>query len=314
MKHIVIAQPLGIPSALFRRLSKPLEEKGFTFTVFDTVPQDQQELGRRIGDADLLVIANYPLKKEALDCASSLKYICVAFTGVDHVDLDACRARNISVSNCAGYSTQSVAELVFGLILSLLRKIPEGNETVRNGGTSAGLRGQEIGGKTLGIIGTGAIGCRVAEIAKVFGAHVIGFSRSRKSPIISYTDLDTLLRTSDIVTVHLPLNEETRHFLSKEKLSLLKENAVLINTARGGVIDNDALAGLLTEGKIRAAGIDVFDGEPPLPRDTSLLSAPHTVLMPHIGFDTEESMERRAAIVMDNLTSYLEGKQKNIIC
>ena len=182
MKHIVIAQPLGIPSALFRRLSKPLEEKGFTFTVFDTVPQDQQELGRRIGDADLLVIANYPLKKEALDCASSLKYICVAFTGVDHIDLDACRARNISVSNCAGYSTQSVAELVFGLILSLLRKIPEGNETVRTGGTSAGLRGQEIGGKTLGIIGTGAIGWGVLPKSQRFSAPMSSASAGAESP------------------------------------------------------------------------------------------------------------------------------------
>lgn len=314
MKHIVIAQPLGISASLFRRLAGPLEEKGFTFTVFDTVPQSQQELGERIKDADLLVIANYPLRKEALDRAASLQYICVAFTGVDHVDLSTCRERNISVSNCAGYSTQSVAELVFGLLLSLLRKIPEGNETVRNGGTAQGLRGEEIGGKTLGIIGTGTIGCRVAEIARVFGANVIGCSRSKKSPVISYTDLDTLLRTSDIITVHLPLNEETRHFLDKEKLSLLKENAVLINTARGGVIDNEALADLLREGKIRAAGIDVFDSEPPLPPDTALLSAPRTVLMPHIGFDTKESMERRAAIVMDNLESYIAGKQKNIIC
>lgn len=314
MKEIVIAQPLGISKETLSSLSAPLEKEGYHITAFDSLPKGQKDLGSRLEKADLAVIANYPLKKEALEKASSLKYLCVAFTGVDHVDIGFCKEKGIAVSNCAGYSTESVAELTFGMILSLYRKLADGGRAARNGGTNAGLQGIEIKGRTVGIIGTGAIGSRVAELAKAFGARVIGYNRSHKNPDIQYTDLDTLLTTADIVTVHLPLNDETRHILDGEKLSLMKKTAILINTARGGVIDNKALADCLTNGTIAGAGIDVFDGEPPLPEDYPLLHAPHLVLTPHVGFDTEEAMERRAVIVFDNLESYLAGNQKNIIC
>ena len=314
MKEIVIAQPLGISKETLSSLSAPLEKEGYHITAFDSLPKGQEDLGSRLEKADLAVIANSPLKKEALEKAASLKYLCVAFTGVDHVDIDTCKEKGIAVSNCAGYSTESVAELTFGMILSLYRKLADGSRAARNGGTNATLRGIEIKGRTVGIIGTGAIGSRVAELAKAFGARVIGYNRSHKNPDIQYTDLDTLLKTADIVTVHLPLNDETQHILDGEKLSLMKKTAILINTARGGVIDNKALADCLTKGTIAGAGIDVFDGEPPLPEDYPLLHAPHLVLTPHVGFDTEEAMERRAVIVFDNLESYLAGNQKNIIC
>ena len=271
-------------------------------------------MGDRLADADLAVIANYPLRKEALAKAASLKYLCVAFTGVDHVAIDYCKEKGIAVSNCAGYSTESVAELTFSLILALYRKLSEGGCAARNGKTSAGLMGIEISHRKFGIIGTGAIGRRVADIASAFGADVYGYSRSRKAANITYTDLDTLLSTCDIISVHLPLTGETRGLLSREKLSLMKPGAILINTARGGVIDNAALADLLREGKIAGAGIDVFDGEPPLAKDDPLLSAPNTVLTPHVGFFTEEAMARRAVIVMDNLRAYLKGEQENVIC
>jgi len=314
MKEIVIAQPLGITKEMLESLSANLENKGFHITAYDSLPKNQEDLGKRIEKADLLVIANYPLKKEALLKASSLKYICVAFTGVDHVDIDTCKEKGISVSNCAGYSTESVVELAFGMILSLYRKLSEGSKATKNGKNNAGLVGIEIKDRTIGIIGTGAIGSRVAELAKAFGAKVIGYNRSKNNPSIDYTDLDTLLKTSDIITVHLPLTPETRHILDKEKLSLMRKDAILINTARGGVIDNAALAELLKEGKIAGAGIDVYDGEPPLPADYPLLSAPNLVLTPHVGFDTKEAMARRAVIVFDNLESYLAGNQKNVIC
>ncbi len=271
-------------------------------------------MGDRLADADLAVIANYPLQKEALAKAASLKYLCVAFTGVDHVDIDFCKEKGIAVSNCAGYSTESVAELTFALILALYRKLSEGGCAARNGKTSAGLMGIEIGHRKFGIIGTGAIGRRVADIANAFGADVYGYNRSKKAANVTYTDLDTLLSTCDIVSVHLPLTGETRGLLSREKLSLMKPGAILINTARGGVIDNAALADLLREGKIAGAGIDVFDDEPPLAKDDPLLSAPNTVLTPHVGFFTEEAMARRAVIVMDNLRAYLKEEQENVIC
>ena len=313
MKHIVIAQPLGISSALLDSLFQNLKKEGYTLTAYDTLPVDQTDLGNRLADADLAVIANYPLKKEALEKASSLKYLCVAFTGVDHVDISYCQEKGIAVSNCAGYSTESVAELTFGLILSLYRKLSDAGVATRSGKNNAGLMGIEIGGRKFGIIGTGAIGQRVADLAHAFGAKVYGYNRSQKGQGIEYTDLDTLLSTCDIVSVHLPLTPETHHLLNKEKLSLMKSDAILINTARGGVIDNAALAELLQEGKIAGAGIDVYDTEPPLPADYPLLHAPHTVLAPHVGFDTEEAMARRAVIVVDNLEAYLQGEQKNVI-
>lgn len=314
MKHIVIAQPLAISASLLDTLTADFKKDSFTITTYDSLPKDQADLGDRLADADLAVIANYPLQKEALAKAASLKYLCVAFTGVDHVDINFCKEKGIAVSNCAGYSTESVAELTFALILALYRKLSEGGCAARNGKTSAGLMGIEIGHRKFGIIGTGAIGSRVADIAHAFGADVYGYNRSKKAANVTYTDLDTLLSTCDIVSVHLPLTGETRGLLSREKLSLMKPGAILINTARGGVIDNAALADLLREGKIAGAGIDVFDDEPPLAKDDPLLSAPNTVLTPHVGFFTEEAMARRAVIVMDNLRAYLKGEQENVIC
>lgn len=314
MKEIVIAQPLGVSKETLDTLLAPLTSRGYHLTLWDSLPENQDDLGNRISKADLAVIANYPLKKEALDKASSLKYLCVAFTGVDHVDIDTCREKDIAVSNCAGYSTESVAELAIGMMLSLYRKLAEGQDAAAHGKTGAGLRGIEIKDRTVGIIGTGAIGYRTANLAKAFGAKVIGYNRSHSHDDITYTDLNTLLQTSDIVSIHLPLTKDTKHFIDKDKLSLMKKDAILINTARGGIIDNEALAEALKKGEIAGAGIDVYDMEPPLPEDYPLLSAPHTVLTPHVGFDTEEAMERRAAIVADNLKSFVEGKQKNIIC
>lgn len=314
MKEIVIAQPLGVSKETLDTLLAPLTSRGYHLTLWDSLPENQDDLGNRISKADLAVIANYPMKNEALDKASSLKYLCVAFTGVDHVDIDTCREKGIAVSNCAGYSTESVAELAIGMMLSLYRKLAEGKDAAAHGKTGAGLRGIEIKDRTVGIIGIGAIGYRTANLAKAFGAKVIGYNRSHSHDDITYTDLNTLLQTSDIVSIHLPLTKDTKHFIDKDKLSLMKKDAILINTARGGIIDNEALAEALKKGEIAGAGIDVFDMEPPLPEDYPLLSAPHTVLTPHVGFDTEEAMERRAAIVADNLKSFVEGKQKNIIC
>lgn len=311
--HIVIAQPLAVSEKLIASLSSDFKDRGWTLTTYDTLPKDQADLGERIAGADMAIIANYPLREEALEKAAQLKYVCVAFTGVDHMDIGYCKERGIAVSNCAGYSTTAVAELTFGLILTLYRKITEADAATRSGKGSAGLMGLELSGKTVGIIGTGAIGRRVAEIAKAFGANVIGWNRSHKADI-HYVDLDTLMKTADIITVHLPLTPGTKHLVSREKLSLMKSTAILINTARGPVVDEAALADFLKKGKIAGAGIDVYDTEPPLPPDHPLLSTPHTVLTPHEGFFTKEAMEKRAVLVFRNLRSWAEGKQENVIC
>lgn len=312
--NLVIAEPLAVAPELIESLSKDFKEKGWTLTVYTDRPKNQAELGSRLSKADAAVVANYPLRREALEQASRLQYLCIAFTGVDHVDIACCRERHIAVSNCAGYSTEAVAELVFGLILGLYRKLKAADHAARTGGTNAGLMGIELSGKRFGIIGTGAIGSRTAEIARAFGCDVWGYNRTPKDETIHYADLDTVLSTSDIISVHLPLTDETRGLISAEKIKEMKPNAILINTARGPVIDNMALAEALKAGTIAGAGIDVYETEPPLPADHPLLSAPNCLLTPHEGFFSAEAMQKRAVIVFDNLKAWADGKQKNIIC
>ena len=179
----------------------------------------------------------------------NLKMISVAFTGVDHVDMDYCRERGILVSNCAGYSNTAVSELVFGLALSLYRRIIECDRAVRAGKDKTGLVGLELAGKTFGIIGMGAIGTRTAQLAKAFGCRVLGFNRSPKQVEgVRMVELDELLRESDIASLHVPLTEQTRGMIGEREIGLMKPSAILINTARGPVVDSAALAAALKEG------------------------------------------------------------------
>ncbi len=278
---------------------------------------DEETLKSRVKDADVLVIANMPLNGEVIDAAEKLKYIAVAFTGVDHVDLDKCKEKDIKVSNAAGYSNNSVAELAFGLMISLLRNIVILDDVVREGGTKTGYGQFDLKGKTLGVLGTGEIGTEVAELGLAFGCNVIAFNRSKNEDLVTkgvkYLSLEEVLKTSDIVTIHMPLTGETKNLINKDKLELMKHTAFLINAARGPIVDNDALANALEDGVIAGAGIDVFDMEPPIPMDYPLLDAPNTILVPHIGFATEEAMVRRAEITFNNIIKWQEGKQENII-
>ena len=262
------------------------------------------------------MIANNPYPNEVVRACDSLKAIAVAFTGIDHVGLEACREKNVAVLNCAGYSNQSVAELSIGMAISVMRKILEGDFAVRNGRTSAGLVGTEICGRTVGIIGCGQIGFKTAKLFKAFGADVLAYSRHEreewKEAGIRFADMDTLLRESDIVSLHLPLNETTKGFFDGDKINKMKEDAILINCARGPIVDNAALAKALNEGKIAGAAIDVFDMEPPIPADYPLCSAKNILLTPHVAFATKEAMVRRAKIEFDNVYAYLQGKPENV--
>src|SRR5699024_140181 len=265
---------------------------------YEDKTEDIEVLKDRVKDAEILVIANMPLKGEVISAAENLKMISVAFTGVDHVDLDVCKEEDIKVSNAAGYSTSSVAELAYGLIISLLRNIVPLDEVTRLGQTAAGYSQFDLSGKNLGVIGTGAIGSKVAEIGLAFGCNVFAYNRSEKDELkklgVKYLTLDELLKESDIVTIHLPNTKETEGLINKTKIRLMKPTALLINTARGPIVDNNALAQALKDGKIAGAGVDVFDMEPPLPKDYPLLNAPNIVVTPHIGFATKEAMIRRA--------------------
>ena len=315
--NIALLEPLSVPDKTVAELSAPLVEAGHNFKAFPTRTTDPDELRERAQGADIVIIANTPFPAGVVEALPKLKLVDVAFTGVDLVDVAACRAQGVTVCNCAGYSDTAVAELVMGLTVDVLRRVSSGQRAVRDGGTSEGLMGTEIAGKTVGIVGTGHIGTRVARLFSAFGAKLLGYARHPNPECmelgVSYRGLDALLAESDIVTVHLPLTEATRNFMDAEKIAAMKEGAVLINCARGPIVDARALADALASGHLAGAAVDVFDQEPPLGRDNPLLSAPHTVLTPHIGYFTREAMERRAKIAFANVAAFCEGNPQNVV-
>lgn len=315
--RIVMLEPLGVSQENIASLSAALTAQGHEFIAYDSRVEDTQELIRRSEGADVLLLANLPLKGEVIRSVPNLKMISVAFTGIDHIDLEACREKGIRICNAAGYSTHSVAELAFGLMIAVYRHIVPCNTVTREGKTKMGLIGNELYGKTLGIVGTGAIGMRVAEIGKAFGCKILAYSRSQKQDArdlgITYVSLEKLLSSSDIVTLHTPLSPETKQLINKERIARMKSSAVLINTARGPVVDSEALAEALNEGRIAGAGIDVFEMEPPLPMDHVLLHSKNTVVAPHVAFATQEALVRRAGIAFDNIVAWMDGNPKNVM-
>lgn len=314
---IVLLEPLAINNEELQKLTMNLKKMGHEFVAYDTVEKDTQGLIQRAKDADVIIITNNPLNGEVINSLENLKYIAVAFTGVDHVDLGACRKRGIKVSNARGYATEAVAELTIGMIITLLRNLVACDQVTRIGGTKAGLVGSELNGKTVGIVGTGAIGLRTAEILKAFNCKLLGYSRSYSEKAIDlgikYVSLEELLASSDIVSLHVPLTEQTKGLINKENIRLMKRNAILINVARGPVVDSEALAMALDNGIIAGAGIDVYEVEPPIPTDHPLLKAKNVLATPHVAFATHESMLKRAAIVFDNIRAWLNGEDKNLV-
>ena len=313
---ISLIEPLNIRQEVLDELSAKLKQDGHTFVSYDTLSKDENEQAERVKDSDIVMIANHPFRASVIAQAEKLQMLDVAFTGIDHVDTDACKERNITVCNAAGYSTQTVAELILGMAVCALRNIAKANDVVRRGGTSAGIGGREICGKTVGIIGLGAIGTAAAKLFLAFGAKVIAYNRSEKEEAkalgIEYKSLDDVLRESDIISLNLPNNKETKGIISAEKIALMKKSAVFINCARGPIVDNKALADALNNDELAFACLDVYDMEPPLPEDYPILHAKNTLLTPHQAFISEEAMERRAKIVFDNVYAYLEGKPVNV--
>ena len=313
--NIILLEKLGISEEELNKYAQKLRGQGHTFTAYDK-NTDPQTMIERAKDADVLMIANMPLPGQVIRECPKLKFIDVAFTGVDHVDLAEAKKREIAVSNASGYSNESVSELALGMAIDLFRNVASVEKRCREQGTKDGLVGRELKGHTVGIIGYGAIGSSVAELFHAFGCKVYAYSRHRKEQIpdyVQYATLEQLLSESDIVTLHCPLNDETRGLINKERIALMKDGAILINTARGPVVNSDALAEALKSGKLAGAGIDVFETEPPIPANHPLLEAPNCLVTPHVAFATEESMKLRAEIVFDSLDKWMEGKQINII-
>ena len=312
---VVIMEGLGITDEELNARKAPFEEKGVEFAVYPKTT-DVPTLIEEAKDADAMIIANMPMPNAVIEACPNLKFVDVAFTGVDHVGLDACKAGNVAVSNASGYSNEAVAELVIEMALSLLRNVPQVEARARELGTKDGLVGSEIKGKTVGIIGLGNIGKRSAELFNAFGAKVIAQSRSKHTDWPAYIEQvsqDELLEKADIVVLHCPLNDSTRGMINADKIAKMKKSAILINVARGPVVVAKDLADALNNDVIAGAAIDVFDVEPPLPASEPLLAAKNTLLTPHIAFASKESMSLRAEIVFDNLDAWMNGTQKNVI-
>lgn len=310
-----LIEPLGIEEELIYEYGQRISELGHEFEYYTEKTNSEEEMIIRSEDADILMIANNPLPSNVIKSLDKLKLINVAFTGIDHVATDIAMEKGIDICNASGYSDISVSELVIGLVIDLYRQIKIGDGNVRNGGL--GIAGREIRNKIVGIIGTGNIGIETARLFRAFGAKIIGHSRTQKNEFIDmggdYVSLDELLESSDIVSLHLPSNDETAEFIGENELSKMKKDSILINCARGRVVDNRALANALNNEVIAGAGIDVFDMEPPIPADYPLLSAKNTILTPHIAYLTKEAMLRRAEIAFNNTIAYLNGKPQNIV-
>lgn len=314
---IVMVEPINISIMKIEEYRQRLEAEGHQLIAYSSRAEDDQEMIKRVKKADILIIANQPLSAEVINAAKNLKMISVAFTGFDHIAMDACRENNILVSNSSGYANQAVAELAFGLIIDLMRKIKDSDKAVRAGKTRKGLIGNELAGKNFGIIGFGSIGQKTAKIAAAFGCKIL-VDDHKKHKLgeelgVEYLPIDELMRKSDIVSLHVPLKDSTVDLIGVEEIALMKEDAILINTARGPVINSEALAEALNNDKIAGAGIDVFEMEPPIPEDHPLLNAKNTILTPHTAFATEEAFIKRAEIVFDNIDAWLAEKPQNVV-
>ncbi|MBR4229856.1 MAG: hydroxyacid dehydrogenase [Bacteroidales bacterium] len=309
--NIVCVESLGIGQARFESLKAHYSAMGHEFTYYMDRKEDDATLADRMRDADVVVISNIKLSAAVLSQCTKLRYLSVAFTGLDHIDLAYCNEHGIKVQNAAGYSTTAVSELAVGMMLDLLRNIITLNEKIRQGGSRGTFLGRELRGKTVGIVGTGAIGTATARLLVAFGAKVIAWSRTERQEVkelgVEYVPLESLLQQSDIVSLHVPLCDATRGLIGEKELALMKPTAMLVNTARGPVCDIAAVGKALVENRIAGAAFDVFEKEPPLPIDHLLLSTNRCLVTPHVAFATEESFAARAEIVFGHVDEWLKA-------
>lgn len=280
---------------------------------------------------------NSKLDEKALKQLKKLKLVVTRSTGYDHVDLDYCHTHGIVVCNVPDYGTNTVAEHVFGLLLTISHRLEEAIDRTRKGDFSPrGLQGFDLHGKTIGVVGTGDIGLHVIRIAKGFGMNVLAFDIAPREDAaeelgFEYCDLDDLLGRSDIITMHVPSNKHTRHMIAKEQFIKMKDKSVLINTARGDVVDIKAMVRALAEGKLVAAGLDVLPDEPVIREEAELLRrvyetkhdldtllANHiithmrnVVVTPHSAFNTREAVRRIIDTTIDNIHAFARGEPIN---
>jgi D-lactate dehydrogenase len=293
----------------------------------------------KAADAEVISVFIYSnLKRELIGKLAKARLITTRSTGYDHIDLSACKDHGITVCNVPVYGDTTVAEHTFALILSLSRNIHDAYERTRRGDFNCEtVQGFDLNGKTLGVLGTGRIGTKVIGIAKGFGMRVFAYDRYPKTDLaktlgFEYVDWQMLLKQSDVVTLHLPLTAETFHFLNKDSIALLKKSAVVINTARGGLIDSEALTQALVDKRLRGAGLDVLEEETLIREEAQLLldNVPrqqlatmlrahillrlnNVIITPHCAFTSRESLRRLVEVTVENIQAFVAGKPQNTI-
>lgn len=289
-------------------------------TIYDRTPSDK--IVERAKEADIIITNKTPITKEIIDCLPKLKFIALMSTGYNIVDYIYLKEKGIPVSNIPSYSTDAVAQLVMSFILELAMNVSLHSESVKNGEWSecsdfcywkSPLT--ELAGKTLGIFGLGKIGKAVAERAKAFGMNVVAYTprkHGNEPDFIKLVSLDEMLNLADIISMHCPLTPETEGVVNKDFISRMKDGAYFINTSRGTVVDEAALAEALNSGKLGGAGLDVLSTEPPK-KDNPLLAAKNCFITPHIAWASFETRKRLVSILYNNIQAFIDGKPQNVI-
>lgn len=290
-------------------------------TVYENTPREQ--VIERIGNSDIVITNKVLLTRDIMDACPSIRLVLIMATGYNIIDLEAATSRGITVCNIPAYSTNAVAQYVFACILSFCNKISEHNASVAAGDWIASDTFSyrvaplyELSGKTLGIVGFGAIGKAVAKIAKAFEMNILVYSRTIypqfESSNLKFVDLNTLLENSDFVSLHCPLTAATQNMIGAEQLKMMKNTAMLINSSRGPVVNEQALSDALKEGEIAAAALDVLVSEP-MQESCPLKDAPNCTITPHIAWAPLETRMRLMDIAIENLKAYLNGTPQNVV-
>lgn len=290
-------------------------------TLYDRTETKEQTI-ERIADNEIVLVNKVPITQEILDACPNIKLICVQATGYNIVDCEACARRGIPVTNVPSYGTAAVAQFTMGLILEMCHRIGLHNHSVHQGDWIKSSNfcywltpQMELAGKTIGIIGFGRIGQAVGKLAKAFDMHVLAYNRSQCEEgraIAEYVDLDTLFSRSDIISLHCPQTAQTEHMINAESIAKMKNGAMLVNTARGGLVDEEALVSALNSGKLRCAALDVVSQEP-MRSDNPLLTTRKCIITPHIAWAPIESRQRLLDCVVENIRAYLSGTPQNVV-
>ena len=276
----------------------------------------------RIGDNEIILVNKVPITENVLAACPNIRLICVQATGYNIVDVEACARRGIPVTNVPSYGTAAVAQFTIALMLELCHRIGLHNHSVHQGDWTRSTNfcywltpQMELEGKTLGIVGFGRIGQAVGKLARAFGMRFLAYNRSQCDEgwaIAEYVDLDTLFRESDFVSLHCPQTAETANLINRETIAKMKDGAMLINTARGGLVDENALVEALESGKLRGAAVDVVSQEP-MKADNPLLATRKCIITPHIAWAPVESRQRLLDCVVENIRAFLDGKPQNVV-